>query len=212
MRFSFSFLPKGEKFFDLFEQGASNIVDTAKAFQELVEKWDNIDARVQDIHDLEHKGDEITHRIMANLHSTFFTPLDREDIAALAQSMDDVVDFIQAATEAMHLYAVEAPTSSALELANVIVHAAMEIAQAMPNLRHRNTLRLLHNHCVEINRLENEADRIHRKVLGELFTDKACMDIIDIIKWREIYEHMESATDRCEDVANVLEGVALKHA
>lgn len=212
MRINFSFLPKGEKFFDLFEQGASNIVDTAKALQELVYKWDNVDARVKAIHDLEHKGDEITHRIMANLHSTFFTPLDREDIAALAQSMDDVVDFIQSATEAMHLYKVDTPTPSAVELANIIVHAAMEIEAAMPNLRHRNTLHLLHSRCVEINRLENDADRVHRKVLGELFTDTDCMDIINIIKWREIYEHMESATDRCEDVANVLEGVALKHA
>ncbi len=204
------FLPKGETFFELFEQSAANLVSTAKLFHELVENWEDIENKIRGITDLEHEGDSITHRIIANLHRTFFTPLDREDIALLAQTMDDVVDFIQAAADAMLVYRIDHPTESALELANIIVEAAYEIERAMPSLRHRAELGQILSRCVELNRLENEGDRVLRRALGELFDNST--DIVEVIKWREIYEHMESATDRCEDVANVLEGVALKHA
>jgi len=210
MPIRFPFLPRGDKFFDLFEEGAANLVKTARILRELVEKWEGVEDKVREITDLEHKGDDIIHRIMANLHSTFFTPLDREDIALLANALDDVVDFIQAAAEAMLIYRIERPTKSALELANVIVDAAYEVERAMPGLRRRAELGQMLSRCVELNRLENEADRILRRALSELFENPT--DIIHIIKWREIYEHMETATDRCEDVANVLEGVALKHA
>ncbi len=204
------FLPKGDQFFDLFEEGAANLVKISKVFREMVEKWESVEDKVREITELEHKGDDITHRIMANLHSTFFTPLDREDIASLSHALDDIVDFIQAAADAMLIYRIDCPTKSALELANVIVDAAYEVERAMPSLRRRAELGQMLARCVELNRLENEADRILRRALGELFENHT--DIVNIIKWREIYEHMESATDRCEDVANVLEGVALKHA
>jgi predicted phosphate transport protein (TIGR00153 family) len=210
MGISLPFLPKGDKFFDLFEEGTANLVETAKLFQELVEKWEDVEDKVTEIGDLEHKGDDITHRIMANLHSTFFTPLDREDIASLSEALDDVVDFIKRAADAMLVYRVERPTASALELANIIVEGALEIERAMPSLRRRRQLRQMLPCCVELNRLENEGDRVQRQALCDMFDHGA--DVYDIIKWREIYEHMESATDRCEDVANVLEGVALKHA
>lgn len=210
MGIRFPLMPKGEKFFDLFEEGAANLVETAKAFRELVDKWDGVEARVKEITDLEHKGDDITHRIMASLHSTFFTPLDHEDIAALANAMDDVVDFIHAAADNMLIYKVERPTEEAVELVNVIVDASFEVQRAIASLRHRAELGKMLSRCVELNRLENEADRIMRRAVGHLFED--CTDVINIIKWREIYEYMESATDRCEDVANVLEGVALKRA
>jgi len=210
MGISFPFLPKGDKFFDLFEEGAANLVDISKLFRELVEKWEDVEEKVGDISALEHKGDDITHRVISNLHTTFFTPLDREDIAALAQALDDIVDFIQAAADAMLVYRVKRPTSSALELANIIVDAALDIERAMPSLRRRSELKKVLTCCVELNRLENEADRVKRQALGDLFDDST--DLAEIIKWREIYEHMESATDRCEDVANVLEGVAAKHA
>jgi predicted phosphate transport protein (TIGR00153 family) len=210
MAIRFPFVPKGDKFFDLFEEGAANLVNIAKLFRELVEKWEGVEDKAKEIGELEHRGDDITHRIMANLHSTFFTPLDREDIALLCQSMDDVVDFIQAAADAMLLYNIERPTASAVELANIIVDAAIEIERVMPSLRRHAELRKMLSHCVELNRLENEGDRVKRKALGDLFDNRT--EIADMIKWREIYEHMESATDRCEDVANVLEGVALKHA
>jgi predicted phosphate transport protein (TIGR00153 family) len=204
------FQPKGDKFFDLFEEGAANLVETAKLFRDLVKEWEGVEDKVREIRDLEHKGDDITHRIMSNLHSTFFTPLDREDIAYLGQSLDDVVDFIQSAADSMLLYRIDRPTESAVRLTDIIVDACVLIERSMPSLRRRARLRDMLPCCVELNRLENEADRVYRQALGDLFDNHT--DVRNIIKWREIYDHMESATDRCEDVANVLEGVALKHA
>lgn len=205
----FPFSPKGDKFFDLFEEGAANLVKIARSFQELVEEWEGVEEKVREIADLEHEGDVIIHRIMANLHSTFFTPLDREDIALLANRVDDVVDFIHTAAEFMLIYKVDRPTESAVQLANVILEAACEVERALPSLRHSAKLSKVLPSCVELNRLENEADRIMRAALGKMFEDRA--DITDIFRWREIYEYMETATDRCEDVADILEGVALKH-
>ncbi len=144
------------------------------------------------------------------LHRTFVTPFDREDIALLAHTMDDIIDFIHAAADAMFIYKIKAPTQRAKELADVIVQGAMEMEKAVTCLRKRSEFKNMLERCVEMNRLENVADRIYRAAIGELFDDTS--DIAQIIKWREIYEHMESATDKCEDVANVLEGVALKHA
>ena len=207
--FRFPFIPREEKFFDLFEQGAQNMVKAAHKLKELVDTWENVEEKVDEITKLEHEGDTITHQIMAQSHRTFVTPFDREDIALLAHSLDDVTDFIHAAADAMFLYRVGSPSQRARELADIIVQAATEIEETMPQLRHRIELSQILKRCVEINRLENMADRVFRSAMAELFDDST--DIAYIIKWREIYEHMEQATDRCEDVANVLEGVALKH-
>lgn len=206
----FSLIPRERKFFDLFEEDARNSVRAAKLLEDLVNHWENVDTKISQITDVEHEGDEITHRIMAELHSTFVTPLDREDITALAHAVDDVVDFIQAAADAMHVYQVLVPTQRSKELARIIVQATTEMEKAMPALRQPGDLKRILSHCVELNRLENAADRVYRLALGELFADRP--DVAEIIKWREIYNHMESATDRAEDVADVLEGVALKHA
>jgi predicted phosphate transport protein (TIGR00153 family) len=203
-------MPREEKFFELFEKSAQNMVKTAQVLKELVDTWENVAERVNEISELEHEGDTITHQIMAQLHRTFVTPFDREDIAALAHSMDDVTDFIDAAVDAMSLYKVGRPAQAAKELADIIVQATTEVGKAVPQLRHRAQLKQILERCVEMNRLENVADEIYRSALAELFTDTSA--IADVIKWREIYEHMETATDRCEDVANVLEGVALKNA
>ena len=206
----FPFIPREEKFFDLFEQSAKNMVKTARGLKELLDSWENVAIKVAGITELEHEGDSITHQIAAQLHRTFVTPFDREDIALLSHVMDDVTDFIHAAADAMLIYKIDQPTQRARELADIIVAAAVEIEKAMPLLRRRSDLKMVLEHCVELNRLENMADKVFRSALGELFEDTK--DTAYIIKWREIYEHMESATDRCEDVANVLEGVALKHA
>ncbi|MFC2022758.1 DUF47 domain-containing protein [Chloroflexota bacterium] len=207
----FPFLPREDKFFDLFEQSARNMVKVAQSLKELVDTWQDIEQKINEISELEHHGDNLTHQVIAQLHRSFITPFDREDIALLAHSMDDVTDFIHAAADAMLIYNVSKPTQRARELADIIVQATLEVERAMPRLR-RSGAELKHilDHCVEINRLENMADRVYRAALAELFTDSK--DIPHVIKWREIYGHMESATDRCEDVANVLEGVALKHA
>jgi len=209
--FKFPFIPREEKFFDFFEQSAQNMVKAAQGLKKMVDTWEHVEGMVGEITELEHQGDTITHQIMAQLHRTFVTPFDREDIALLAHVLDDVVDFIHAAADAMLLYKIDHPSQRAKELADIIVQGATEVERAMPRLRrHGAELKQVLEHCVEINRLENMADRVFRSAMAELFDDST--DIAHIIKWREIYEYMESATDRCEDVANVLEGVALKHA
>ena len=205
----FPFLPREEVFFDLFEENARNMVKAAQCLKQLVDNWQDVEQKVNEITELEHQGDTITHKIIARLHRTFVTPFDREDIAQLAHTMDDVTDFIHAATDAMLLYRVEPPGRRVKELADIIVQGTVEIEKAMPQLRHRNELKRMLKRCVELNRLENMADRVYRSALAELFADSK--DMAHVTKWREIYGHMESATDRCEDVANVLEGVAIKH-
>jgi predicted phosphate transport protein (TIGR00153 family) len=176
----------------------------------MVDTWQFIDSRVAEITEMEHHGDTITHQVISLLNRTFVTPFDREDIALLAHTLDDVIDFIHAAADAMFIYKITSPTQRAKELADVIVLGAAEVEKAVSGLRKRSEYKKMQESCVELNRLENVADRIYRAAIGELFDNTT--DIAQIIKWREIYEHMESATDRCEDVANVLEGVALKHA
>jgi predicted phosphate transport protein (TIGR00153 family) len=203
-------MPREQVYFDLFESSAQNIVKTAEKLQELVHTWENVEALVNQITDLEHAGDTYTHQIIERLNRTFVTPFDREDIALLAHSLDDITDFIQSAADYMFIYKVDRPGQRARELADILVQSATEVSQTLPYLRRPSESKPILERCVEINRLENEADRIFRAAIGELFNDTS--DIPRIIKWREIYEHMETATDRCEDVANVLEGVALKHA
>ena len=208
--FRFPFIPREHKFFDLFEGSARNMVKAAQELKGLVDTWEDVEGRVGKIAQMETEGDTITHQIMAQLNRTFVTPFDREDIALLAHSLDDVMDFIDAAADAMLIYKIDHSTPRAKELADIIVQAAAEVERAIPQLRQRTELRKVLPRCVEINRLENVADEVFRSAMAELFNDTT--DMAQVIKWREIYEHMESATDRCEDVSNVLEGVALKYA
>jgi predicted phosphate transport protein (TIGR00153 family) len=205
-----SLMPREQKFFDLFEESARNINEAARALKEMVDTWQFIDSWVAEITEMEHRGDTITHQVISLLHRTFVTPFDREDIALLAHTMDDIIDFIHAAADSMFIYKITSPTQRAKELADVIVLGAAEMEKAVAGLRKRSEFKNMLERCVEMNRLENVADRIYRAAIAELFDNTA--DMAQVIKWREIYEHMESATDRCEDVANVLEGVALKHA
>ena len=208
--FRFLFAPREKKFFDLYQKSAANMVRTADVFKELVDNWEDIEAKVNQIDELEHVGDTFTHDIIAQLHRTFVTPFDREDMALLGHSLDDVTDFIHAASVAMYTYKVNRPGTRARELAEIIVQTTNEVASALSHLSYHAKLEQVLEQCVEINRLENAADNVFRAAMAELFDE--AIDIAEVIKWREIYEHMESATDRCEDVANVLEGVALKHA
>jgi len=204
----FSLIPQEPKFFDLFEKSVANVAQAAKEFAAFLDDYTNIPLRVARITELEHHGDAITHQIMEQLHRTFVTPLDREDIQLLTDRLDDMMDFIEDAANAMLLYRIEAPTARAREMAAVLVRITDELVIAVPRLRNRSKMRDILGHCVEINRLENEADSIVRFALAELFDGTP---LIDVIKWREIYEHLETAVDRGEDVANVLEAVVLKH-
>lgn len=206
----FSFGPREEKFFDLFEEGAANLLASARALREMVNHEDQRAERAAQLADLEHKGDAITHRIMEQLHLTFVTPLDREDIVALAHSLDDMVDFIEGVAGTLVLYKIQAVTPLALRLTDLVLRIAEEVAEAVPKLRQRRMLKSVLRHCVEINRLENEADEVLRSALAELFENGT--DAIKIIKWREVYEQLEGSTDRGEDISDVLEGLVLKHA
>ncbi len=206
----FSFLPREAKFFDMLESSAHNSVEIATALKDLVDNWGDVEKKVAHIAELEHRGDSVTHEVIAQLHRTFITPFDREDIAQLAQRLDDVDDLIYAAGNTIRIYKLKEATPRAKELAGIILEAAYELERAIPKLRQKGQLKHVLPHCVELNRLENKADRAYRAALGELFDDTT--DMAYIMKWREIYQHMESVADRCEDVANVLEGVALKHA
>jgi hypothetical protein len=204
-------MPRDDKFFDLFEVSAKNMVRAAESLKDMIYSWECFDEKLAEMTKIEHQGDTITHEIMFQLNRSFITPFDREDIGLLAHSLDDVTDLIQSAADTMVLYKVKTPGKRARELVDIIVQITQEVANVMPDLRrHNSNLEKILNSCVEINRLENVADTIYRTALTELFEYDS--DIADIIKWREIYEHMESATDMCEDVANVLESVALKHA
>jgi predicted phosphate transport protein (TIGR00153 family) len=205
-----SLLPREGRFFVLFDESAKNAADVALHLKNMLYKWDNVEKDVAEIIELEHKGDGVAHEIIALVHRTFVTPFDREDIALLAHSLDDIVDFIESAADAMNIYEIKEPTQRAKELADIIVQTTIEVREAISELRRKIDLKQILKRCVEINRLENMADKVYREALAELFHDSK--DITYIIKWREIYEYMETATDRCEDVANVLEGVALKYA
>jgi len=206
----FSLFPKNERFFDLFEESARNFVTASGLLKELMDRCDAVEEMVRQITELEHHGDTITHLIMAELHGTFVTPIDREDIAQLAQRMDDVMDSIDAAAMRMMLYDITKPTERAKELADIVVRVTSETSKAIPRLRRSSELSHMRDHCIEINRLENEADDVRRSALAELFRDR--VELAEVIKWREIYEHMENAVDRCEDIADILEGVMIKRA
>ena len=208
--FKFSLIPRERKFFALFEQSAQNAVKVAQQLKDMVHIWENVKERVGIINDLEHQGDAITHQIFEQLHRSVITPFDREDIALLAHSLDDVTDFVHEAADAMWLYKVARPTGRAKELVEIIVQAVAEVQRAVSEIDDRVGRKHLVERCVEINRLENVGDGIFRLAMAELFDDSS--DVAGLIKWREIYTHMESVIDRCEDIANILEGVAIKYA
>jgi predicted phosphate transport protein (TIGR00153 family) len=209
-KFKLSLIPKERKFIVLFEQSAQNAVKITQQLKDMVYIWENVRERVGVIIDLEHQGDAITHQIFEQLHRSVITPFDREDIALLAHSLDDVTDFIHAAADAMLLYKVERPTHRAKELAEIAAQAVAEVEKAVSEMHDRIGRNQLLKRCIEINRLENIGDRVYRSAMAELFDDSA--NIADLIKWREIYNHMESVIDRCEDIANILEGVSIKYA
>jgi predicted phosphate transport protein (TIGR00153 family) len=206
-----AFLPKEEKFFFLLHQSAMNIHKVAKKLQDLMEDYTNVPAKVEEIKTLEEFGDETIHQIIQALHRTFVTPLDREDIALLAERLDDVVDAIEEAARTMLEYQVETPTEYAVEMTRVITQCGAELEDAVGILGARGEkLKAILPHTIKLNSLENEGDAINSRAVGALFNSNN--DTITILKWRDIYAYLEEATDRAEDAANVLEAIVLKHA
>lgn len=206
----FSFIPRNYLFYDLFERSAQNLVTTSEAVVDLMEHFENVEMKTAHLKELERVGDTIIHEIMEQLHKTFVTPLDREDMTTLGEHMDDAVDFMEGATTAMRIYGIERPTVAACGLADLIRLQTIQVEKAISKLRRHSQLRSILDHCVEIHRLENAADTLCLNAMAELFHDEA--GSVEIIKWREIYDQLERATDSCEDVATVLEGIVLKHA
>ncbi len=207
----FILTPKDTRFYDLFEQDTTNLLTGARALVDMFdEACQDRAARAQEIKGFEEHGDSITHEIIKRLHRSFVTPIDREDIATLAHTLDSVMDFVEAAARTLVLYRMPEPTTRAKELARIVLGVATRLHEVMPCLRQRKQFARILRACVDINRLENEADAVHHAAQAELF--ESCPNAIDVIKWRELYQHLENATDLGEDVANALEGIVLKHA
>jgi predicted phosphate transport protein (TIGR00153 family) len=207
----FSFIPRDMEFYDLFEEETKNLVVAAEKLVDFFENYQNVEEKAKELKQLEHRGDIITHEIIARVHRSFVTPIDREDITLLAHSLDDVMDFMEAAGRTAWLYHIGIPTERARELARIVLKMANKLNEVVPRLRRRDQFTWILKQCVDINTLENDADEVHHAALAELF-EVCSSDTCGVIKWREIYDHLESATDRGEDVANVLEGIVLKHA
>ena len=206
-----SFLPKENKFFFLLHQSTMNIQQVARSFQDLMEEFENVPAKVREIKELEEFGDQIIHDITHALHRTFVTPIDREDILALASRLDDVIDAIDEAAQYILEYKIERSTEHARQLSAIVVSCADELERAVGLLSQRGSkLKDILPMAVEINRLENEADQVLSRAMGELFGNGH--DVTYVLKWRDIYGDLEEATDRAEDAANVLEGIVLKHS
>ncbi len=201
--------PKEIDFFEIFEKAASNLTKASSLLVSLMENFDNIEQKAKEIYEVEQDGDMITHDIMKKLNRTFITPIDREDIHALASSMDDILDLIWGGVDRLIVFKITEPTKEALEIAKDLHRTTEVVEKTIKELRGKNYSHV-QEHCIEINRLENKIDRIFRDALGKMFDDMK--DPLLIIKWKEIYEHLEDASDRCEDVANVLEGIVLKNA
>jgi predicted phosphate transport protein (TIGR00153 family) len=207
----FSFIPRDMEFYDLFEEETKNLVVAAEKLVDFFEHYENVEEKAKELKTLEHQGDVITHEIIARVHRSFVTPLDREDITLLAHSLDDVMDFIEAAGRTAWLYHIGVPTERARELARIVLQMARKLNEVIPRLRRRDQYTWILKQGVDINTLENEADDVHHAALAEIF-DVCSSDTCGVIKWREVYDHLENATDRGEDVANVLEGIVLKNA
>ena len=203
----FNFSPHKEKFFDLFRQSAENTAEGAKVLNDMLDHYDNPQESWKKLKDIEHEGDRITHRTIRSLNQTFLTPIDGEDIHALTTALDNVIDAIEAAASRMVLFKIDRPTPEALELCETIVTSTEQLVKAVS---HMPRLDDIDEYCIEINRLENAADDIYRKAIGSLFANGTSP--LDVIKWLDIYEILESATDRCEDVANILETIGLKNS
>lgn len=205
-------IPRETKFFDMFDRASQNVLASAYALRELVLKFDSAPETQKRILELEHEGDIITHEIMDALNKTFITPFDREDIHALATALDDIIDNIEAVGDRMVLYNIGQPRSDVAAMIEVLVTCCEQVSKAVSCLQNlpANHTRIMH-HCIEIDRLENDGDRSLRQALARLFNDDQ-IRTVDIIKWKELYETIEAATDLCEDVSDVIESVMVKNA
>ncbi len=205
-----SFLPQKVEFHDLFERATANLLDAARALSALMENFSDVESQVAAITEIEQKGDSIVHQVVELTYASLIAPIDHEDAQRLISALDDALDAIEAAAVRLLIYRIEQPTEFARKFAESIYRAAEELHRAMPRLRRRQQFDELKKHIIEINRLENEADQYLREGLTELAG--RADQLFDLIRWKEIYEYLEAATDRIEDVGDVLLRVIIKNA
>ena len=203
-------LPRKTTFFDLFDQHAANLVEICEALRDMLQHFDRLEERKAHVKALEHRGDEITHELARQMNATFVTPLDKEDIAQLYSGLDDVVDYVDAAADRFLLYKISSVTPEARELTDLMVETGRVLQGGVNCIRSTRKGDQIMIACREIHRLENESDTIYRRALGTLFNEPG-IDPIEVIKWKEIYERLEMAVDKMEDVSNVLESIQLKY-
>jgi predicted phosphate transport protein (TIGR00153 family) len=203
----FGLIPKEEAFFVLFKKAAHNMIEGSRLLKDMMEQYRDPAAQARRIKDVEHVGDGITHDIVTRLNQTFITPIDREDIHDLASALDDILDAVEEVADRFVIYKIARPTEAAIRLADILYQASVAVGQAVDRVGKSHAQI---NECsVQVNSLENEADRISRDSISELFEKET--DPIAVIKWKEIYETFEAGSDRCEDVANILERIVIKH-
>ncbi len=200
-------IPREERFFDMFVEDSANVLAAARHLEEMLRTYDSIEQRAKELFAMEHHGDEISHAIGRRLNTTFVTPFDREDIVALISGLDDIIDLIEEVADTFILYHVDAPTPASLQQAKIIVRQCEAIHEALQRLRSFDGLE---KYWTEINRLENEGDRVTRAAVAGLFSEKT--RATDIIKWKDIYSLLEATIDKCEDVADIIEKIVVKHA
>ena len=201
------FIPREEKFFELFVADANNVLAGARVLEEFFRSYDQRERLASQLRDVEHNGDVLSHDIGHKLEHTFVTPFDREDIHQLISRLDDVIDFIEEVADTCILYKIEAPTQTAHEQTQIVVQQCEEIVRALEKLK---GFKDVGPHWIEIHRLENDGDRVVRRAIANLFTDGN--DPVEIIKWKDLYGLLEDTIDACEDVANVIERIVVKHA
>jgi hypothetical protein len=209
----FRFIPQEERFFELFNRDADNVLEGARALLVLMENYTDVERKARRLKDIEHSGDEITHEIFRALNRTFVTPLDREDISELAGALDDVLDGAEEVSRRMFIYKIDEPTELARQLARVIVEQAEIIAKIVPLLSNPKDRATIEKASVEIHRLENEADELLVQALGGLYDEATDVpSLARAIRWSDLYEILERATDRAESVATVIQNIVVKHA
>jgi len=202
----FSLFPKDENFFTLFARQAALAHKGCIQLHEMMERFDDLEGRAKRLKDVEHEGDLVTHEVFERLNRTFITPLEREDIHALAGGLDDVLDAVEAIASRIVMFHVKTMTPQAVELARILVDCGEQIERA---LQHLKDFKHLMAFTIELNRLENEADAISREVVADLFSGKH--EVLDVLRWKEIYGRLENAADQCEDVANTIESIVIKN-
>ena len=207
---AFSWIPKEEKFFELFEAQAVHGVAAAKVFREMALKWTRDTAPFDRLRDIEHEADITCHDIYEKLNRTFVTPFDREDIRELASELDTIVDLIESVGQRMYLYQIDRSTDDLVQLTDILWQATENVRKAVAELQNPEKSRHILDYCIEVNRLENAGDHALGVAIGKLFQGKP--DPLEVMKWKEIYETIEQAIDKCEDVAHTLETILVKQA